>query len=265
MRYANYFELAEKNGWRVSDLDWGALADDAAAGRITDFDRAALVATAVIEHGVPHYAEVWSLVDGLRDHWELWQFTTLWTGEEHRHSYALQKACETIGSGDVAAPDLDTVSHFRFAEGQKASCADDCYRSVPGMLTYAMIQELATHRFYTMAAKRTASPVLKELFSLIAGDEMRHHCFYRDALRDAYDTSPDRPWYVDQVARATKAFKMPHLIYDLQVPFFEGGDWSIGADIKIQLARCFSFDGTLLARLIADATSATTTATAASA
>ena len=251
MRYNEYYELAEETGWRVTDLDWGALAADAAAGRVSDFDRAALVATAVIEHGVPHYAEVWSLVDGLRDHWELWQFTTLWTGEEHRHSFALQKACDVIGAGGVAAPDLDAVSRFRFADGQKRSCPDDCYRSVPGMLTYAVIQELATNRFYTMAAKRSSSPFLKQLLSLIAGDEMRHHCFFRDALRAGYEESADRPAYVDQVVRATRAFKMPHLIYDLQVPFFEHGDWTIEIDIRIQLARCFSFDASLLAQLMA--------------
>jgi hypothetical protein len=252
MRYASYFELSEKNGWRVSDLDWSALAADNEAGLIGDFDRKALVATAVIEHGVPHYAEVWSLVEGLRDHWELWQFTTLWTGEEHRHSYALQKACETLGITATAAPDLDVVTHFAFAAGQKRSCPDDCYRTVPGMLTYAMIQELATFHFYTMASKRATSPTLKELFSLIGGDEMRHHCFYRDALKDGYLASADRPAYVEQVVRATRAFKMPHLIYDLQVPFFENGDWAIGVELKVQLARCFSFDHSLLAQLIAD-------------
>jgi hypothetical protein len=44
---------------------------------------------------------------------------------------------------------------------------------------------------------------------------------------------------------------MPHLIYELQVPFFEGGDWKIGMDLHIQLARCFSFDPLLLGRLMA--------------
>ena len=34
------------------------------------------------------------------------------------------------------------------------------------------------------AAKRSKSPFLAKLFKLIAGDEMRHHCFYRDALKE---------------------------------------------------------------------------------
>jgi hypothetical protein len=252
VNYDQYYELAERHGWRVTELAWSELEREAAAGLISDLDRAALLATAVIEHGVPHYSEVWGLVERLREHWDLWQFTTLWTGEEHRHSYALKKACDVLGIGSQIATDLATVEGFRFAEAQKQSCLDDCYKSVPGMLAYAIIQELATNHFYLMVAKRSSSPFLKDLFSRIAGDEMRHHVFYRDALRAGFGASSDPAWYSDQVYRATRAFKMPHLIYELQVPFFEGGDWKIGLDLRMQLARCFSFDTGLLARLMAD-------------
>lgn len=251
MRYNEYFELAEKHGWRVTDLDWAGLVDDAERGLVSDDDRAALGGTAVIEYGVPHYAEVWSLVDGLRDDWELWQFTTLWTGEEHRHSYALGKACEVLGVTPAIAGDLAAVSASRFAEAQKRSCPSDCLRTVPGMLTYATIQELATYKFYALAAKRTRSPALRRLFSEIGGDEMRHHVFYRDALRDGWERSAARGPYIDAIAEAVQAFQMPHRIYQLQVAFFEGGDWDIGPEIKAQLARCFSFDLGLLARLLA--------------
>lgn len=252
MRYDDYFELSEKNRWTLSDFDWAQLERDAASGAISDFDRQALAATAVIEHGVPHYAEVWSRVKHLREDWELWQFTTLWTGEEHRHSYALQKACHVLGLESTIAGDLEQVSTFAFAEAQKASCADDCYSSIPGMLTYALIQELATNRFYTMAAKRATSPVLKQLLQEIAADEMRHHVFFRETLQERYQASADRAWFVDQVFRAVQAFKMPHLIYHLQESFFEGGHWDIAVDMKVQLARCFSFDMGLLGRLMVE-------------
>ncbi|HEU0033627.1 MAG TPA: acyl-ACP desaturase [Kofleriaceae bacterium] len=249
MRYDQYYELWERNTWRVIDLDWESLTQEAEAGLISDFDRQALAGTAVIEHGVPHYAEVWGLVEDLRTYWQLWQFTTLWTADEHRHSFVLEKACKQLGMPSVSA-ELEAVSKFPFAVSQKASCPDDCYRSVPGMLTYAVIQELATNHFYLMAAKRTQSPFLKKLFTLIAGDEMRHHVYYRDALKEYYDTASDKAWYADQVYRATQAFKMPHLIYNMQVDFFEGGDWVVSNDLKVQLARCFSFDNTLMGRLM---------------
>jgi hypothetical protein len=75
--------------------------------------------------------------------------------------------------------------------------------------------------------------------------------FYRDALRAGFASSSDPVWYSDQVYRATRAFKMPHLIYQLQVPFFESG-FMIAPDLRVQLARCFSFDPALLLRLMAD-------------
>ena len=252
MKYEAYYELSEKTGWRVGDIDWNELAAEAEAGLVGEFDRAALLGTAVIEHGVPHYADVWSRVRGLADDWELWQFTTLWTGEEHRHSYALKKACDVLGMTAAIEGEIAAVSHFPFAAEQKKSCPDDCYSTVPGMLAYALIQELATNRFYTVAAKRATSPTLKKLFSAIGGDEMRHHVFFRDTLRDRYEQSADKAWFSDQVFRAAQSFKMPHLIYHLQEAFFEGGDWDIGMEMKIQLARCFSFDPQLIMRLVAD-------------
>jgi hypothetical protein len=256
MQYEAYFELSERNGWRTSDLPWDELRREQDAGLISEFDRQALLGTAVIEHGVPHYGEVWSLVDRLREHWQLWQFTTLWTGEEHRHSYVLKKASDVLGLTDSIADDLRKVTTFPFAATQKASCAGGCYRTVPGMLTYATIQELATHKFYALAAKRTRSPFLRRMFQLVGGDEMRHHVFYREALAELHATAPDRAWYSDQAHQAAKAFRMPHLVYDVQSDFFERGEWSIGTlgkiAFKAQLARCFAFDPRLLARLVSD-------------
>ena len=250
MRYAEYYELSEKNGWRTTDLDWSALRRDQDEGKISEVDRGALLGPAVIEYGVPHYAEVWTLVSALRDDWELWQFTTLWTGEEHRHSFALGKACATLDiAGDVAS-DIATVTHAHFAEAQKRACPSNCLSTIPGMLSYAMIQELATQKFHTIAAKRTESPFLRRLWSLIAADEMRHHVFYKEHLQGAYQAAADQPWYVEQVYAATRSFKMPHQIYGVQSACFDH-DFGIGESMMPQLARCFAFDLELLGRLAA--------------
>jgi hypothetical protein len=249
MHYEEYYELTEKTGWRVTDFDWDQLVKDAHAGLISDFDRQALLATAVIEHGVPHYGEVWTRVAGLTQDWELWQFTTLWTGEEHRHSYALKKACHILGIVDAISSDLVAVSTFPFAAEQKKSCPDDCYSTIPGMLSYAMIQELVTNKFYTHAAKQATSPTLKNLIMAIGQDEMRHHVFFREALKERYDASTNKAWFSDQCFQAAQAFKMPHLIYGLQHAFFEDGDWSALEEVMPQLARAFSFDMGLLTRL----------------
>ncbi len=260
MRFEDYYELSEKTGWRTTDLDWDALRRDQDAGLVGDFERKALLGTAVIEYGVPHYGEVWTLVEKLREHWELWQFTSLWTGEEHRHSYVLKKTSDALGFTKEIEEDLEKVTKFPFAQTQKKSCPDDCYRTVPGMLTYTVIQELATHKFYAMASKRSRSPFLKRLFQLIAGDEMRHHVFYRDAMRDLHESAEDKEWYIDQIYRAGRSFNMPHLVYDLQMDWFERGDWSIGTlgkiAFKTQLLRCISFSPRLIARIMTENTAA---------
>lgn len=259
MQFKAYFELSEQHGWRTTDLDWDALRSDHEAGLVSPFDVRALQGTAVIESGVPHYAEVWSMVRDLRQHWNLWQFTTLWTGEEHRHAHALDKACALLAVDAPIAPDLELVSQFPFAATQKASCPSDCYRSVPGMLTYTVIQELATQKFYALAAKKTRSPFLRRLFQLIGADEMRHHVFYREALAELHGTSGDPAAYAEDVFQAVRAFRMPHLVYDVQTEFFERGGWSMGTlgkvAFKAQLARCFAFDARLLARLFQEGTS----------
>jgi hypothetical protein len=55
-----------------------------------------------------------------------------------------------------------------------------------------VIQELADHHFYLAIAKESASSFVKDLLTRIAGDEMRHHVFYRDALRTG-DASSRQP------------------------------------------------------------------------
>src|SRR5690349_6289002 len=112
MRFNEYFELSEKHSWRATELDWDVLRRERDAGLIEDFDIQALHGTTVIESGVPHYGEVWSMVFDLRKHWDLWQFTSLWTGEESRHAFALDKACHVLDVDKAIAADLELVSHF---------------------------------------------------------------------------------------------------------------------------------------------------------
>ena len=83
----------------------------------------------------------------------------------------------------------------------------------------------------------------------IAQDEMRHHVFFREALKERYDASTDKAWFSDQCFAAARAFKMPHVIYGLQFAFFDDGPWSALDEVMPQLARAFSFDMQLLVRL----------------
>ena len=247
--YLEYFDLTERKGWRLTDLPWNTPDLEL----VTEDDKKAVLATSVIESGVPHYSKLWEMVEGFYSDWELAQFVTLWAGEEERHNVALNRLTALLGLSEKAAPEYARVAQFDFPKAQKAECPSRCYSNVPGMLTYTIVQELVTWKFYTSAARQSKSRLVKETFSRIAADEMRHHVWYRDALAARYKTAPDKAWFCDQVYEAVQHFHMPHSIFHLQERFFDEESQVVGRlgqlDIRMKAARAFSFDKGLLARI----------------
>jgi hypothetical protein len=245
--YLDYFELTERKGWRLTDLPW----ETPDLEQVTGADRAAVVATSVIESGVPHYSKLWDLVAGFREDWELAQFVTLWAGEEERHNVVLHRLARLLG--EQPDDEYRRVAEADFPRAQKQSCASRCYETIPGMLTYTVLQELVTWKFYSSAAKQTKSRLVREAFRRIGEDEMRHHVWYRDALKARWERAPDRAWFEGQIEAAVASFKMPHAIFHLQERFFDEESDVIGRlglmDIKLKAARALGFDAGLLKRL----------------
>ena len=251
--YLDYFDLTERKGWRLQDLPW----DKPELDRVTPEDRAAVLATSIIESGVPHYAKLWEMVDGFFEDWELAQFVTLWAGEEERHNVALQKLTAVLGQSDEARPEYARIAQFDFPRAQKAECPSRCYSNIPGMLTYTVLQELVTWKFYSSAASQSKSALVKETFHKIGADEMRHHVWYRDALKARWERSTDRKWFSDQVVDAVRHFHMPHSIFHLQEKFFDEDSRVVGKlgylDVKMKAARALSFDKSIITRLASSA------------
>ena len=247
--YLDYFDLTERKGWRMHDLPWGELDLD----RVTEADRAAVLATSVIESGVPHYSKLWEMVDGFFQDWELAQFVTLWAGEEERHNVTLQRLASLLGKADEARPEYARVAAFDFPKAQKAECPSRCYSNIPGMLTYTVLQELVTWKFYSAAARQTKSRLVREVFTKIGADEMRHHVWYREALKARWERSTDRAWFSDQIVEAVRHFHMPHSIFHLQEKFFDVDSTVVGKlgylEVKMKAAKALSFDKSILRRL----------------
>jgi fatty acid desaturase len=246
--YLEYFDLSERKGWRIQDLPWNQPQLD----RVSSDDRKTVAATSVIESGVPHYARSWELVDGFKQDWELAQFVTLWAGEEERHNVTLNRLCAVLGVSPH--DDYRRVAEFDFPPAQKAACPSRCYSNIPGMLAYALLQELVTWKYYASASAQSKSALVREAFHKIGQDEMRHHVWYRDALKARYEVAADRAWFVDQIVASVAHFQMPHGIYHLREKFFdEESAHLVGKlgmiDIKLKAARSFSFDHGLLKRL----------------
>ncbi|MFN8673429.1 MAG: acyl-ACP desaturase [Candidatus Sericytochromatia bacterium] len=256
--FEKYYEMSEKTGWRTTDLNW----DKIDKNNISDIDKQAILATAVIEHGVPHYTETWSMVKGIEKEWELWQFVTLWAGEEHRHSYALKKLADTL---DITGKEeyylepakgkhyYEQISNTPFAKLHKEHCKTDCYSSIAGMLTYTAIQELVTAKYYQSVCKQTNSKFIKELLTLIAKDELKHHAFYANAIKRYYEKSDNKEIYLKNIYDAVVSFEMPHTIYDKNFNFFDKynmlGKLDL-VDIKFRVGKFLSFSPQLIKDLV---------------
>lgn len=256
--FEKYYEMSEKSGWKITDLNWNKIDKQ----NISDFDKQAILATAVIEHGVPHYSDTWARVKDLDKEWELWQFVTLWAGEEHRHSYSLKKLADILDvTGDKAHYDsvqkgeyyYNQIADSPFGKLQKEKCKTDCYSSIGGMLTYTAIQELVTAKFYQLAMKRTKSKFLTELLSYISKDEFKHHAFYSQAIKRYYEKSTNKEKYLENVYHAVVNFEMPHNIYDKKFDFFENEILFSKMDrmeIKLRMAKVLAFSKILLKNLM---------------
>lgn len=246
--FLSYFDLTERKGWRLPDLDW----EQADWDKASEADRRAVAATSGIESGVPHYTRTWALTAGVAQDWELAQFVTLWAGEEERHNVALQRAARALGVSAQAG--YEQVATTDFATLHKAQCASGCYSTLPGMMTYTILQELVTWKFYSVAAKQSRSKFLATLFGKIGEDEMRHHVWYREALKARFAKTPaaEQATFRALVAEAVNRFEMPHLVYGLHEEYF-GSNEVIGRlarlDIKLRVAKALSFDPLLIAEL----------------
>jgi len=255
--FEKYYEMSEKTSWRITDLNWNKIDKE----NISEFDRQVVLATSVIEHGVPHYSDTWFRVKGIEKEWELWQFATLWAGEEHRHSYALKKLAEILdvrgSSEDYDIPNERDYYYKQVAEGQfgklhKESCPTDCYSTIGGMLTYTTIQELVTAKYYQSAYKKTKSKFLKQLLDYIAKDEFKHHAFYGAAIKRYYEKAENKEKYLEDVYNAVIHFSMPHSIYNAKFAFFDNKNMFSKLDhieIKLRIGKLLAFSKALLKKL----------------
>lgn len=254
--FEKYYEMSEQTSWKITDLNWNKIDKE----NISDFDKQAVLATAIIEHGVPHYSDTWARVKGIEKEWELWQFATLWAGEEHRHSYSLKKLADLLDvKGDLRYYDksekgdfyYNQIANNEFGKLHKEKC--QCYSSIAGMLTYTTIQELVTAKYYQLVAKKTKSKFLKQLLDFIAKDELKHHAFYGKAIKRYYDKSDNKEQYIKDIVSAVKEFEMPHGIYDFKVDFFDKenvfGKFEM-AEIKLRVGRLISFNKDIVKGLL---------------
>jgi len=247
--FSEYFLLMEKVGWRLTDFDFDAIDLE----NISDTDRQKLRDTAITESAVPHYADTWGQAQDFERFWELRQFAVLWTAEEHRHSEGLRMLAERVGV--TPKTELEAVSRCDFPAIYKDACPSNCYTTVPGILTYTVMQELVTWKFYLQWSKATKSTFLKAFLAKLAADEMRHHRWFANALQRYLPLVEDQHAYRRAIADAVAAFKMPHNYLPAEFPAFDMPEVAYFtdedfADMKEKIVKILMFDGELVGMLM---------------
>jgi acyl-[acyl-carrier-protein] desaturase len=138
-------------------------------------------------------------------------FHANWGYEESKHSLALGDWL--LRSGARSDEQMADLEDALFAQEY-----DLPHDSAPGMLIYAMFQELATWIHYRNLRRcvdqEGGDPALSRLLGLIAVDERAHHAFYRSVVQLFLEL--DRGETLEQLKRVALTFAMPavHLLAD---------------------------------------------------
>lgn len=166
-----------KPGWTLDDINWDAFDPS----KVNPETLQAIKASALVEFNAKDYVAY--LDNVFHDDPEFLAVTKKWGREETQHGRALSRWVE------MADPGFQFEEAFkRFDEGYSLPLdTDESVRgSRAGELIARCIVESGTTSFYSAVRDSTEEPVLKQITSYIAGDEMRHYkLFYDNYLRVA--------------------------------------------------------------------------------
>ena len=186
--YARHAEAADRGRWSVErDVRWGAI--DAALARTQPEILAALRDAALIEAYHPVnlaalLAETWDDVDaGVVFSLELY--------EGFKHFHVLRGYLEAVGHAPPLTDD-DILASRRaaLAESARSAAAGGAEAGLVERLVEFMLSEHLASYFFRRLAEQAAEPVLAELLSLIADDEVRHAQSASDLLEKRLAADP---------------------------------------------------------------------------
>ncbi len=180
--------LEKRNLWMPSELldegDRDQLRE--AAKGLPEAARAGLALNLLTEEGLPHFHRLIAVHMGEDSIWNRWN--NIWTAEEDRHGCVLRDYARDSGIFEMAA--LERLQYAYLEAGFNPDWGRDPYK----LLAYTSLQEKATQRAHGNLARLAASsePRLQHILSRVAGDESRHHIFYRDAFAMILREDPER-------------------------------------------------------------------------
>jgi acyl-[acyl-carrier-protein] desaturase len=160
--------------------------------------RAALVINLLTEDNLPQYfCAIHGLV-GSDGPWGEW--SRRWTAEEGRHSIVIRDYLTVTRSVDPVALESGRMA-------QVSSNWISPFPTVPDLLAYTSLQELATRVSHSNTGRLLPDEHGRKLMARVAGDEALHHVFYRDAMLALIELDPSRA--VLAIDDTVRNFAMP--------------------------------------------------------
>jgi acyl-[acyl-carrier-protein] desaturase len=194
-----FLEIAErKRDWKLfDDIPW----DKLDSARNSDRKRTCIETYCAEEMYLPDYASHGARLT--RDRYGVSCFQARWSFEEMRHGLVFR---EYLGrSGLRSQAELESLE-------QMVSARDwvPPFPTLREMYCYGALQEGATYTAYKAQkdkAELEGDPVLKAIFTVVAGDEAAHAGFYRKLIE--IELAADRDATVGDFAHVLANFKMP--------------------------------------------------------
>jgi acyl-[acyl-carrier-protein] desaturase len=152
--------------------------------KLPDATLSALYVNGLTEDNLPHYTATIKRLFGNYDAWREWNGR--WTWEESLHTRGIERFIDHTGVFDPAWLEGARKQQLTLGEVPEPN-------NIPEMATYVTIQEELTRVAHMRLGKRLAGIGKGALlFSNIAGDEGRHHRFYREISTVIREQFPDQ-------------------------------------------------------------------------
>jgi acyl-[acyl-carrier-protein] desaturase len=165
---------------------------------ISDGVRSALIVNILTEDNLPYYFRTIERMFGAGDAWGTW--ARRWTAEEGRHSmviYGYLMATRAVDPKELERARMIQVSNGLIPEPASAHQG----------FAYVAMQELATRISHRNTGTLLNDKVGYDVMMRVAGDENRHHLFYRDITKAAIEVDPSG--MVSAITKEVLDFEMP--------------------------------------------------------
>jgi acyl-[acyl-carrier-protein] desaturase len=160
--------------------------------------RSSLFVNLLTEDNLPHYFRTIDHLFTEDDPWGYW--TRRWTAEEGRHAIVIRDYLTVTRAVDPVALERGRMAQVTNGEVPQPSTVADG-------LVYVSLQELATRIAHGNTGRLMCDPIGSKVMAHVAGDEMKHHIFYRDLTSALLELDPSTTMLA--IDRNVRGFAMP--------------------------------------------------------